>query len=58
MCLYEYMVPAEVRRDYQIPWNWIPGSCALPDMGAGNQTGVLWKSRAESSCLFSPHFDF
>ena len=29
------------QKRYQIPWNWIIGSCEQPDASARNQTEVL-----------------
>jgi hypothetical protein len=63
MCLYECMIhvyrcsqrPEESIRS---PRAGILGGCELPDMCSEDQTGVLWKNRAESSYLLHAYFIF
>lgn len=38
-----------------VPYNWTICSCETPNIDAGHQTGVLWKSSKYCRCLtYSP----
>ena len=41
ICVYAtcVWVPLETRKECQNPWNWIPGSCQLPNVGNYNELG-------------------
>lgn len=56
MCLYECVlfVGACVEKGIGFPESGVKGGCELPDVGTGNLTRVLWKSKAVNLRVTSP----